>query len=59
MSKDNDSKTEHVPGPPILGGVLGGGDYWKTTITEGDGSKTKGFGSTPEESQKDASKNHK
>lgn len=49
MSKKDSgsSKTEHVPGPPIISPL------------EKDGSKTTGFGSSAEESQKNASSKRK
>ena len=60
MAKNSSSsKTEHIPGPPILGALFGGGDYWQTTITKSDGKKVTGCGSTPEASQKSAAEKSK
>lgn len=52
------SSTTKEGGPPILGGLFGVKPHYKTTISEG-GRKRSGFGKTPEESQKNASKNWK
>lgn len=53
--KSGNSTTKHVPGPPIISPLCGGGgDYYQTTITDGD-KKFTGYGRTSEESHKNAS----
>lgn len=61
MAKNDSSssKTEHVSGPPILDPLLGNAGHYETTITDKDGNETKGYGYTPEEAEKDASKNRR
>jgi hypothetical protein len=50
------SRTIKEGGPPILGGLFGVKPHYKKTITE-EGRKRSGSGKTPEESQKNESKN--
>jgi hypothetical protein len=49
------SRTRKVPGPPVLGGLLGGGGYYQTKISDGGKTRT-GAGKTPQQSQQKASK---
>lgn len=49
------SRTEHVGGPPILGGLFGDKGYHRTTVTDGKKTRT-GAGSTAKKAEKNASR---
>jgi hypothetical protein len=54
MSKTK-SSTSKVGGPPLLGGLLGGGGYVRTTISDGQKTRT-GAGSTAAKAERNASR---
>jgi hypothetical protein len=50
------SRTKRLPAPPILGGLLGVKGGYVTEIRDG-ANRHAGYGKTPAESQRNASKN--